>query len=140
MICWEYENKIIKSLEDFPENTFGFVYEIEFSNKKRYVGSKFLHHKKTLKPLKNTKRKRKTTVESDWKTYIGSVKDENFLEEIKTNKIYPVKKIILKLCFSSKNLSYWETKYLFLKDCLENNNYYNNNILGKYYRKDLKLI
>jgi uncharacterized protein (DUF608 family) len=44
---------------------------------------------------------------------------------------------VLKLCKTSKQLTYWETKYLFQYNVLEDDSYMNDNILGKFYRKDL---
>jgi len=35
-------------------------------------------------------------------------------------------------------LTYIETKLLFLKEVLENDNYLNSNILGSFYRKDFE--
>ena len=133
---WKYKNKSIESIEDLPEGTFGFIYEIEFDNGMKYVGQKFLYHSKTLKPLKGYKRKRKTVIESDWKKYNGSIKDVDIKQQIKEGSIKPVHRIILKVCTHRKQLSYFEIKYMFERDCLEREDYYNSNILGKFFRKD----
>ena len=138
MVEWTYRKKEIKKIEDLPEEAFGFVYEIEFSNGKKYLGQKFLIHKRTLKPLKGYKRKRKTFVESDWLTYNGSIKDPEVVRKIKTQEIIPVSRNILKVCYHRKQLSYFEVKYMFLRNCLEEEKYYNSNILGKFFKKDTK--
>ena len=45
---------------------------------------------------------------------------------------------VLKLCKNKKELTYWETKMLFQYNVLEDDRYINDNILGKFYRKDLQ--
>lgn len=56
-----------------PEGAFGFVYRIvEKSTSKYYIGCKQLVKKLTRPPLKGKKRKRRSLVESDWKTYCSS--------------------------------------------------------------------
>lgn len=135
MINWEYENKVLNSLEDFPENTFGFVYEILFSNNKKYLGSKYLYYEKKIQVDKRQKKIIK--VESNWKNYYGSIKCEDFKRDFKEKKITIKSRNILKLCNSKKNLTYYETKFLFIKECIENDSYYNGNILGKFYNRDV---
>ena len=81
------------------------------------------------------KRKRKVIVESDWQTYYGShQKIKNLLKEGKQDNF---KRTILEFAFNKKNLTYLETKYLFSNHVLENTEYINDNILGKFFRKDL---
>jgi hypothetical protein len=46
-------------------------------------------------------------------------------------------RIVLRLCKTKKELTYYETKFLFDYNVLENDTYMNDNILGKFYRKDL---
>ena len=55
-----------------------------------------------------------------------------------TNRIYEnLKKQILELAFNKKHLTYLETKYLFSHEVLENpEEYYNDNILGKFFTSD----
>jgi hypothetical protein len=137
MIDWVYKGQIIKSLEDFQKNIFGFIYEITYSNGKKYLGSKYLFHNKTRPPLKGKKRKRKTVVESDWKTYIGSIKSDFAKKEIKEGEVEVVNRAILLMCENKKQISYYESKYLFVRSCIETDRYYNSNILGRYYKKDL---
>lgn len=138
MINWIYRNKEVTCIEDLPKDSFGFVYEIEFDNGMKYLGQKYLIHKKTLPPLKGYKRKRKTFKESDWLTYNGSIKFPEVLEKIRDGRIKPVKRTILKVCYHKKQLSYFEIKYMFTRNCLEKDNYYNSNILGKFFKKDTK--
>ena len=84
-------------------------------------------------PITRGKRptKKQVVKESDWKTYYGSS------TEIKSLPKEEMLRHVLKLCKTSKQLTYWETKYLFQYNVLEDDRYINDNILGKFYRKDL---
>jgi len=73
----------------------------------------------------------KCIVESNWRKYIGSSK------EAKARKNMITKREILHFCRNKKYLSYMETKELFCREVLENENYINDNINGSYYRKDV---
>jgi hypothetical protein len=46
---------------------------------------------------------------------------------------------ILQYVPSKKLLTYYECKYLFINEVLENENYINDNVLAKFYRKDFIL-
>jgi len=73
------EELIVSKWENVPQNIEefnSFVYEITNKlNGRKYIGKKKFWFKKTLKPLKGMKRKRKSLVESDWKSYYGSSKE-----------------------------------------------------------------
>lgn len=131
---WIYNEKPIEKLEDLPENCVGFIYIIlNKTNGKKYLGKKILHHKKTLKPLKRYKRKRHLIKESDWYEYSGS--NELLNEDI--SKGDEIEKYIIHLCYSKKQMSYYEVKYQFLQNVLEDDTYYNSNILGKFFKRDI---
>jgi len=109
---------------------------------RQYIGKKNFFHtinkklgKKELLEIPITRGKRPTkkqvVKESDWKTYYGSS------TEIKSLPKEEMLRHVLKLCKTSKQLTYWETKYLFQYNVLEDDRYINDNILGKFYRKDL---
>jgi hypothetical protein len=134
---WLYKGKEIGSVEQMPENTFGFIYEItHIPTGRKYIGKKVLQFHRTLPPLKGQKRKRKVITESDWKTYYGSNKDVKALLKEKRSEEFT--REILDFVPSKKLLTYYECKYLFIKEVLEpgNNTYFNDNILAKFYRKD----
>jgi hypothetical protein len=133
---WLYKEEVIDSIEKMPKNTFGFIYEVCYiPTNEKYLGKKVLQFNKKLPPLKGFKRKRKVVVESDWQTYYGShQKIKNLLKEGKQDNF---KRIILEFAFNKKYLTYLETKYLFSNHVLENTEYINDNILGKFFRKDL---
>lgn len=143
---WLYENKVIEKLEDFPENTYGFVYMTTHTpTNLSYIGKKSLFHnikkkltKKELAEHTGPGKKPSTKViqkESDWKTYYGSAKP--ILEMLKAGHQSEFKREILQLAFNKKQLTYLECKYLFSYSVLEHpNEYFNDNILGKFFSKD----
>ena len=134
---WMYKNNNIDSIDGMPDDAIGFIYEVvHVPSGKKYIGKKILKHKKTRPPLKGKKRRRIAYVESDWKTYYGSsdVVKKLLLESGSKN----FSRDILHFSHSKKNLSYLETKELFTRGVLENQDiYFNSNIAGKYFPKDL---
>lgn len=133
---WVYDNKVIESIDDIPPNSVGFIYEVtHIPSGKKYIGKKALYHKKTRPPLKGYKRKRVEFVESDWKSYYGSHEEVKSLLKEVGSEIF--KREIMEFSKSKKRLSYLETKYLFQREVLENQDkYFNSNILGKFYPRD----
>ena len=143
---WLYKNKEVLSLEDLPQDTYGFVYiSIHQPTGKSYIGKKSLFHnvkkKLTKKQLvEQTGRGRKPTTEivqkeSDWKTYYGSAKP--ILDLLKEGKQEEFTREILQLVPNKKLLTYYECKYLFMLGVIEQQDgYFNDNILGKFFRKD----
>lgn len=143
---WLYKNKEVLSLEDLPQDTYGFIYIVtHLPSGKSYIGKKSLFHnvkkKLTKKQLaEQTGRGRKPTTEviqkeSDWKTYYGSAKP--ILDLIKEGKQEEFTREILQLVPNKKLLTYYECKYLFMLGVIEQQDgYFNDNILGKFFRKD----
>ena len=143
---WLYENKVIEKIEDFPENTFGFIYiTTHMPSGISYIGKKSLYHnikkkltKKELAEQSGPGRKSATKTvlkESDWKTYYGSAKP--ILELLKENKHEEFKREIITTATNKKLLTYYECKYLFHYGVLEHPvEYFNDNILGKFFAKD----
>lgn len=133
---WVYDNKVIESIDDIPSDSVGFIYEVtHIPSGKKYIGKKALYHKKTRPPLKGYKRKRIEFVESDWKSYYGSHEEVKSLLKEVGSEIF--KREIMEFSKSKKRLSYLETKYLFQREVLENQDkYFNSNILGKFYPRD----
>ena len=143
---WLYQNKEVLSLEDLPQDTYGFIYiSTHQPTGKSYIGKKSLFHnvkkKLTKKQLvEQTGRGRKPTTEiiqkeSDWKTYYGSAKP--ILDLLKEGKQEEFTREILQLVPNKKLLTYYECKYLFMLGVIEKQDgYFNDNILGKFFRKD----
>jgi len=133
---WLYKNKEINSIEDMPADTFGFVYLVTHTpSGKKYLGKKQLIANRTLPPLKGQKKKRKIQKESDWKTYYGSQAEIKTLVKESQDMLEFVREIII-FTSTKKLLGYYENKLLYAYDVLENDEYLNNNISGKYFRKD----
>ena len=143
---FEY-TKEYNSIEDFPTDTFGYIYTVNhIPSGMSYLGKKSLYHnvkrKLTQKELAvmPIARGRKVTTEvvkkeSDWKKYFGSAKP--ILTLIKDGKQEEFTRQILQLVPNKKLLTYYECKYLFTHGVLENpDKWFNDNILGKFYSKD----
>ena len=140
---WTYQGRIFNDITDFPKDTYGFIYEVVHQpSGMKYLGKKVLYFNRTLPPLKGQKRKRKVVKESDWKDYYGShPKIKELIKECKDSNEWQVwEKRILQICKTKKQLTYYETKFLMMHDVLESHNhqYINDNILGKFYRKDFE--
>ena len=148
---WEdaYNHYTYLTIEDFDEYTMGFVYLIDFSDGKKYLGKKVLYthvwvprsnplkrHSKSVKVKSrntgNGYRKVYDLVirESSWKTYKGSSSE--------TAKRTPIKRTILALAYSERELTYLETKFLFQYNVLEDEAFLNGNILGKFFKGNLR--
>jgi hypothetical protein len=123
----------------------GYIYvTCHIPTGRQYIGKKNFFHttnkklgKKELAELPVTRGKRPTKKqvikESDWKTYYGSA------NEIKLLPKDEMKRYVIMLCKTKKQLTYCETKYLFQYNVLEDDRFINDNILGKFYRKDLEV-
>ena len=152
---WTYQGRLITDISDMPEGTYGFIYEVRHKpSDTRYIGKKVLFFernkrlgKRALQALKEERAKnglkgrvplkQKIRTESDWKDYFGSQKE---IVALSKNDIAGEnwEKRILEFVPSKKLLTYYETKHLFINNVLEDNysSHINDNILGKFYRKD----
>jgi len=131
-IMWLYKNS---PLEEIPEKAYGFVYLITNNmTGRKYIGKKLFWFKKT-KTVKG--KKKRTTTESDWRTYWSSsdevrkdvqeLGEENFTREI------------LHICPNKGSCNYLEAKEQMLREVLETNLYYNSQIQCRVHRTHLKL-
>ena len=130
-----------------PEDNFGFVYKItNLTDGRFYIGKKVFwnnkKHKLTKKQLaEQTGPGRKPTfevirTESDWKTYWGS--NKQLLADIKALGEDHFECLILHVCKTKKQLTYYEMHYQCKFECLVSPSLsYNDNILGKFFSKDL---
>jgi serine/threonine protein kinase len=152
---WKYKDSIIESIEEMPKSSFGFIYEVTHTpTGRKYIGKKVLYFernkklgKRALEELRlerktkgiggRTPMKQKIVTESDWKTYYGSHKE--IITLIKDKKQEEFTREILQFVPTKKQLTYFECKYLFIKEVLEGNDYINDNVLAKFYRKDFEI-
>jgi|TARA_B110000495_G_C22944008_1_gene552527 hypothetical protein len=118
---WMYNGSVVAQL---PETCVGFVYIItNLTNNKKYIGKKLAQFKVTKKPLKGKKNKRRSTKESDWRTYYGS--SDKLNEDVATLGKENFTREILYYCESKGELSYLEAKEQFDCSVLETDEYYN---------------
>ena len=153
---WTYKGRLITEIADMPEGTYGFIYEtLHKPTQKKYIGKKVLYFqrnkrlgKRALEQLRlerkekgiggRTPLKQKVITESDWVEYYGSHKE--ILKYVKEGHPLDFERTILCYVPNKKLLTYFECKYLFINEVLENrDNYINDNVLGKFYRKDFDL-
>ena len=150
---WTYEDRLITSIDDMPEGTYGFIYLTHHKKSGlKYIGKKVLYFernkrlgKRALEALREERAKKgikgrvplkqKVITESDWKNYHGS--HPKIKELLKADGEMAFTRKILTFVKTKKELTYYECKELFINEVLESNNQYiNDNILGKFYRKD----
>lgn len=107
----------------------GFVYIItNLKTNKKYIGKKLVLHK-----IKKKK------VDSGWRTYYGS--NMPLLEDIKLEGIDNFSRVILYLCNSKSECSYYEAKVQFENDALiRPDEYYNEWVMVRVRRNQLKKI
>ena len=142
--------ELISSISDFPGNTFGFIYRVVHKpTGKAYVGKKVLYFNRKVKLTKKDlamyegvvgrKPSYKLAIkESNWQTYWGSNK---LLKEVMDlEPIENFERHVIKTAPNKKLLTYYETKYQFVHQVLEKpDEYFNDNILGKFFTKDFDL-
>lgn len=146
---WLYQNNTINSIEQMPENVFGFVYKItNIETGKFYIGKKQLISITNKKLGKKEKAKLVETItgkgrrpskkqvkqETNWLSYYGSSKD--LLSDVEKQGETMFKREIIQYCFSKKQLSYSEIKHMILNNW-ESDKSYNGNFLGKYFKGDV---
>ena len=131
---WTYNDN---EYNETPEEYQGFVYIItELDTDKKYIGKKFFWKPKTLPVTKKRKRRVKTRIESDWRKYYGSSKEVQQLLELKGSDNF--KRVILRLCKTKGECSYYEAKHQFDNDVLLRDDYYNEFIGCKIHSKHIK--
>jgi len=139
---WKYKEKEILSLTDMPDDTIGFIYKIKNkTNNEYYIGKKNVvserkrkFGKKEIAQLTDKRIKHWELIkkESDWKTYRSS----NSI--VKKWQEDDLELEILRFCKSKKSLTYYELLEQFSHNVLEDENSLNDNLLGKFFRKDLE--
>ena len=143
---YEDDGSEIELNSDFDiDGCFGFVYKITNTiTGKFYIGKKaFFHNKKkklTKKELAEqpiTRGRKLTTkveqVDSGWREYYGSSKE--LIADIKQYGKDKFHRVILDFCETKKQLTYSEIYHQMTYRVLFVDSY-NDNILGKFYRKD----
>jgi hypothetical protein len=143
-MTWLFNHKEVTCFEDLDAPTaYGFIYEITYVDGTKYLGKKNFFKQVKLPALKSGKQRPDSTrtyknlsgkrvyydvvqKPSNWLSYSGS-------SELTTEKTI-LRKEILALAYSKRELTYLEVKYLFLQEVLESDLYLNSNILGKFFK------
>ena len=143
-MSWIHKGKVFTE-SDIPEGAIGFVYHMSVilnGNSYAYIGKKnfFANIKKPMgkKALAQTtdKRLKKYTrvIKPNFMAYHSS--NQQLKEAHKAG--YKIKREILMICYSATELTYQECRYLFCNDCIIDDKYLNSNILGRFYRGNIK--
>ena len=124
---WTYKNR-----EEFeiPEGSFGFVYRItDLESGRKYIGRKYLSRAKTVskrvlkKDGTKVTKKKKSRVESEWQSYMGSCKP--LLEEIAKKGKDKFKFEILSFANTRGQVNFLECLCQMKSDVLTDERYYN---------------
>jgi hypothetical protein len=114
----------INAPKEAPKDMRGFVYKItHLATGKYYIGQKSFWSKVTRPPLKGKTRKRRSVVESKWRSYWGSSKA--LLVDIDKYGQSAFKREIIAICDSKWMLSYTELKYQLEDDAILDPKCYN---------------
>jgi hypothetical protein len=139
-MSWVYKGEVFNDSK-IPEGALGFIYEMEAiidGKAVRYVGKKNFYSttkkKFGVKALANMEDKRA-------KKYTIQVKP-NYQNYYSSNKVLQdahkagviIKRFMVRICFSKTELTYHETKFQFVREVLEKEEYLNQNILGRFYK------
>ena len=129
-MTWLYQGNPIN---DLPEDCVGFVYQITNNNSgRKYIGKKLAKFSKTTQKtvkLKNgTKKKKKvrSKVDSDWRTYYGS--NDQLNKDVAALGADNFTREILYFCKSKAECSYIEAREQFTNKVLESADWYNGHI------------
>lgn len=126
-----YENPWTLNGQPFNSNEIGkaegFVYCI-YGPDRTYVGRKYFWERR-----KSPKTKRRVKKESDWKDYYGS--STTLSEDVERLGKECFRREIISTHKTRGDVNYTETKIQFLLNVLEDDKYYNDNILVKYKRR-----
>ena len=160
MSRWKYNGY---EVSDKPPNLkmFGFIYQINYTNGKSYIGKKQFHSETTQEVLKTgiprlnskriTKRVKMTNEDLENRTKAQVAKKVRFkmvekelvikendwrryVGSSKDTKGFVIEsKVILEICYDKTNLTYCELKWMMRKDVLVDDSYVNSNMLGKFF-------
>lgn len=129
---WLYNNEELN--EELKEQYVGFVYRItNLITGRQYIGKKIF--KNTKSKIVKGKRKR-TKVDSDWRTYFGS--NKALLEDVKLYGADKFKREVIMFCSSKGSLNYYELKYQIIEGALESDAYYNEYIIARINQAHIK--
>ena len=117
-MSWLYEREEFTN-DMIPEGAHGFVY-----------GMSVLIDARTDKRASKKKLVRKLS----YQNYFSS---NETLKQAKKDGL-DIRRVIMKICYSKMELTYEEVACMFKLDVLDNTQYLNTNILGKFYRGKIR--
>lgn len=138
-MSWFFLGRVFED-KDIPPGAVGFVYMMEAvidGHMYKYIGKKnFFSNKKkalTKKDLSSDKRKKKYTrvIKPDYHNYYSS---NEVLKKAHKDGVH-IQRIILRICYDKKDLSYREVQLQFEYKVLEDQRFLNGNILGRFYKQ-----
>jgi len=138
-MSWSYQFK--EFTEDMiPDGAVGFVYQMDViidGERKSYIGKKnfFADVKTKLSKKAMPTDKRKKTYKRVRKTVYQNYYSSNEVLKKAHKDGLAIRRTILKICYSKKELSYQEVKYQFMCEVLEKDFWLNANILGRFYKQ-----
>lgn len=156
-MSWSYNGHCITELSDMPKDTFGFIYKITNGQTGQYyIGKKQVvsirkrkFGKREIAALEDKRMKKYEMVqkEAKWQDYRSSNptvqlwfhENELLREQGKQGINDRLELKILKFCKTKKALTYYELQEQFAHDVLGDELSLNDNLLGKFFRKDLEL-
>ena len=140
MSKWSYQGQDFES-SMIPEGAEGFVYEMQAiidGKLVRYIGKKNFYSvtkkrfgKKALSSMED-KRAKKYTIQKKL-TYLDYYSSNVVLKDAHKAGI-EIRRYMLKICLSKMELTYYETKFQFVRGVLESDEFLNGNILGRFYK------
>jgi len=141
---WLYNNEEVTK-ENFPKDGYGFIYmmgAIIDGEKKFYIGKFQVNPERKVKLNKTEMAARPSTRHKDWKTktifqpFDKYYSSNDTLIQAHEDGI-EIKRIILHICKSKRELTFEEIRHMFKADVLSKPEFLNDNILGKFYRGQL---
>jgi len=128
MVPWTYRESIVENHDDFLPGCTDIVYLITYVDGMKYIGKKAVRSLRRKPPLKGKKRNRIILTDLPFQKYVGSHESET--AEILSREI-------LYQCSYRKSSTYVETALLFEFDAIADPMFLNENILGKFFARDV---
>ena len=125
---WLYNNEPYNGHD--VKSYFGFVYLItDLMTNRKYIGRKYFW---SLKKIKG--KVKKSRIESDWRDYYSS---NDFIKNEAKKDPLRFKREILHLCESKGKTNFFEIHEQFLREVLFSEEYYNDQINGKWFKTNI---
>ena len=122
--------------EEIPPEYEGFVYRItDLETGEKYIGQKRFRRTKTLPITKTRKRRKKTLVESDWRSYYSS---STIIQQAVTEGLSDrYRREILRFGYSKGDLNYLEMFWQVQLNVLFRDDYLNGIINARIHKKHI---